>query len=250
MKKVNATWEKLNFGFDAVEVTLSISDFAQPKKLFADLSALAAKPQVYVLVKMPVGNLDILHALEDQGFRFLETQFHIDKSLPGYVSPPEISSLNYQLHKIEVPKSEELWRNIADRMTNDMFYTDRVYLDPVFPVGVSRIRYANWLMDLLHVSDSHLSIWMLEDQEISFSMVRIDEDRKVVHGILGGIFQEYQNAGLGMAVWDAGLHCHSRHGMRLSKTVISSNNLPILRLYTYFGYRITKEMYVLRKFTA
>lgn len=248
MKIILATWEKRNFGFEAVEITLSNSDFAQPDKLMSELAALT-KPQVYTLVKMPVGNLGMLHALEDQGFRFLETQFHIEKDLPGYVSPPEIASLNYQLRKAEVSKTEELWRDIADRMTNDMFSTDRVYLDSVFPVGISRVRYANWLMDLLHVSDSHLSMFMLDDKEVFFSVDRIDEDRKVVHGILGGIFQEYQNAGLGMAVWDAGLLYQSRQGMLLSKTAISSNNLPIVRLYTYFGYRITKEMYVLRKFT-
>ena len=29
----------------------------------------------YVVVKLPVGDLKALHALEDEGFRFLETQF-------------------------------------------------------------------------------------------------------------------------------------------------------------------------------
>ena len=73
MKIVEATWERRNFGRDAWEITLGREDLADVEKTLAALrdSRFAG---AYVCVKMPVGNLKMLHALEDDGFRFLETQ--------------------------------------------------------------------------------------------------------------------------------------------------------------------------------
>lgn len=79
MKIVEATWERRNLGRDAWEVTLGREDVADVGKTLAALRD-DRFAGAYVCVKMPVGNLKMLHALEDDGFRFLETQFSlIDK---------------------------------------------------------------------------------------------------------------------------------------------------------------------------
>ena len=85
MKIVHATWEKRNFGRDAYEVTLDRKDMDDVSAVIGTLSD-ARFNETYVCVKLPVGNLKIVHALEDLGFRFLETQL----SLIDHFTPEDV----------------------------------------------------------------------------------------------------------------------------------------------------------------
>ena len=54
----------------------------------------------YLIIKMPVSNLRALHALEDNGFRFMETQFHMKKSLINYETPKIVSKIVSRLKNV------------------------------------------------------------------------------------------------------------------------------------------------------
>ena len=246
MKIIKATWENRNLGRDAYEITLDRKDL---KDFDAVLKEIHAQDfaGAYVVVKMPVGDLKALHALEDDGFRFMETQFHIERRLENYAPPEMLKLYQNDLIREEIPKIRSEWEKIVNLITSDMFTTDRIYLDPYLKQEMSSIRYKNWIMDLVDDAKAHLFVFKKGNNIIGYSADILDIDRRSVYGLLGGVFSSYQDKGLGLLLWDTSIQSSIKSGMKKMETAISSNNNAVLRLYMLFGYIIKKQTYVLRK---
>lgn len=131
-------------------------------------------------------------------------------------------------------------------ITPEMFTTDRIYLDPLLPYGTSCKRYKNWMMDLVEKSGVRLFIVKDNDDVIAYSLEVWDMDKKVVNGLLGGVFEKYQKEGYGLLSWDNGLRYYKKNKVSID-TDISSNNQAVFDVYMFFDYKITKQTYVLRK---
>ncbi len=246
MKIINAVWEKRNLGCDAYEITLDnkdLKDFETTLKQIREQNF----SNSYVVIKMPVGNLRALHALEDEGFRFMEVSFNIGRSLENYTAPEILELNDTSLIREEISKEKIKWEKIVNLITPDMFTTDRIYLDSLLASGTSCKRYQNWIMDLCEKDGFHLYAYKRDKDIIGYGVDFLDNNKKVVHGILGGIFAPFKNEGLGCYLWHADLEAQSRDGYKETKTTISSNNAAIMRLYMAFDYKIQKQTYVLRK---
>ena len=87
-------------------------------------------------------------------------------------------------------------------------------------------------------------MWLLlaEDREISFGINIYDEKTGVENGILGGVFPEYQGEGYGIFQI-----LGATRSAKNNRTVVSSNNFSMLRIYQHYGMILYKECYVLRK---
>lgn len=242
MKIIKATWENRNLGRDAYEITLDRKDL---KDFDATLKEIHAQNFVgaYVVVKMPVGDLKALHALEDDGFRFVETQFHIADYFEPKEMPDETAGLMKNAERVTVPKDRTEWERVISKITPDMFDTDRISLDPLLGKEIACKRYQNWCRDLFENPHSWMWVMKVDGQEVSFGLNIRDEEKQTDDGILGGVFAEFKNEGYGVS-----LSCDNNKKNKVKgKTVISSNNLAMLRIYQHFGRIITKELYVLRK---
>ena len=240
MKIINATWEKRNLGCDAYEIQIERKDLKNFSSIMSELKKQDFSG-AYVTVKMPVGNLEALHALEDDGFRFMETQFHMVRDLINYETPELISRLKNILEQKEVEKNDVSWRSIVNLMTSDMFYTDRIYLDPKLKSGTSCKRYQNWIMDLVHNPEAHLFVYNHKEVPIGFGLVKMNSETGIVDDLLEGVFEKYQDSGLGFMMFDIALKSYQRYGMRKLETSISSNNPAIINLDLVFGYSIAEE---------
>lgn len=245
MKIINATWEKRNLGCDAYEIQIERKDLKNFSEVMAELKKQDFSG-AYVTVKMPVGNLEALHALEDDGFRFMETQYHLRKDLSDYETPVMLIPYVEQLKRVEIEKNREKWQEIVDMITPEMFTTDRIYLDPLLSYGTSCKRYKNWMMDLVEKSGVRLFIVKDNDDVIAYSLEVWDMDKKVVNALLGGVFEKYQKEGYGLLSWDNGLRYYKKNKVSID-TDISSNNQAVFDVYMFFDYKITKQTYVLRK---
>ena len=116
MKIVEATWERRNLGRDAWEVTLGREDVADVGKTLAALRD-DRFAGAYVCVKMPVGNLKMLHALEDDGFRFLETQFSLIDKFRADDMMDACETAGEQVKMQVVEKDKAAWeRGRGDRL--------------------------------------------------------------------------------------------------------------------------------------
>lgn len=240
MKIVEATWERRNFGRDVWEVTLAREDVADVEKTLAALRD-DRFAGAYVCVKMPVGNLKMLHALEDDGFRFLETQLSLMDKFKADDMLELCEKANERIEFRTVEKDEAAWERVIAKVVPEMFDTDRVSLDPELGPEIACTRYRNWMRDLRKDPKSELTVMLLDGKEIAFGLDIIDGSAR--QGILGGSFPEFKDTGYG-AVVIAG--SKSSSALRL-RTAVSSNNPKVLRVHQNCGRVVYKEMYVLRK---
>ncbi len=247
MKIVHATWENRNLGCDAYEIFIERSDLKDFDATLQDIRAQDFSG-AYVTLKMPVGDLKALHSLEDNGFRFMETQINLELYLKDFKMPAILTPLLRSLKYEELIKSHESWERIINRITPDLFTTDRIFLDPLLNKGTSCIRYQNWMRDLATKENSKLFLLYMNDSEIGFILDIYDFENKIAYGILGGLFNKFENKGLGLALIALEVEEARKNHLKKFNTMVSSNNLPVLKAQLFLENKIIHETYVLRKF--
>ena len=238
MKIINATWEKRNFNMDAYEINLDKKDLKNFNETYQKIKEQNYK-NAYVIIKLPVGNIAAVHKLEDEGFRFLETQLY----LADHFNPleDEINTNSLQNQGIEeyiAPKDRTEWEKIISMITPGMFDTDRVSLDPKLGIDIACKRYQNWCRDLFEKPGSIMHVIKYNGEICSFGIDVVDNETGRIDGVLGGVFEKYKKLGIGLS-WI--------YPSKNKKTAVSSNNLSVLKIHQHCGRIIYKERYVLRK---
>ena len=241
LKIIVATWERRNFGIDAYEILLDKKDLRNFDEIFKEIQNQNFK-NAYVVVKMPVGNLKALHTLEDDGYRFLETQLYLIDHFKPKESDIEILGSISEYEQItidEVPKIREKWEEIIQKITPGVFDTDRVGLDPILGEEIACKRYQNWCRDLFDNPHSVMYARKINGEICGFGIELVDKISENVNSILGCIFKEYKHIGIGTS-W---INEHSNN----KKTAVSSNNISAIKIHQHTGRIIYKMRYVLRK---
>lgn len=130
MQVINAKWERRNFGMQVYEILLDEADLERFDEVLRWLREQNFK-ETYAVVKLPVGDLKALHALEDEGFRFLETQlFFTEHFAPKQAAGEAVKQAASRVTKRVVQKTKEAWERVIEKISVGMFATDRVSLDP------------------------------------------------------------------------------------------------------------------------
>lgn len=238
---IEAIWEKRNFGMDAYEILLNKKDLRNFDEIFKEIKNYNFK-NTYVVIKMPVGNLKVVHTLEDDGYRFLETQLYlVDYFKPKASEVKLLSSIhsNIYIYIEEVPKIREEWEKIIQKITPGTFDTDRVSLDPILGEEIACKRYQNWCRDLFDNPNSIMYIRKINSEICGFGIDLVDKDTGAINGLLGAIFKEYKQMGIG-ASWIS-------ENTNNKKTAVSSNNPSVTKIHQYTGRIIYKMRYVFRK---
>ena len=241
MKIIEATWEIRNFGMDTYEISLDKKDLRNFDDTYKKIKSQNFKNS-YVVIKMPVGDLEALHKLEDDGYRFLETQLSLVDHFEPLDSEASILSNQEDVKTEILPKEKSEWEQIINKITPGMFDTDRVSLDPKLGKEIACKRYKNWCLDLFEKPNTNLYIKKINDVVFGFSIDVVDEKTGVVDALIGGNFEEFKNLGLGSVMLAEAKNLKANR-----KTAVSTNNLPILKLHQHCGRVIYKERYVLRK---
>ena len=126
-----------------------------------------------------------------------------------------------------------------------MFTTDRIYLDPYFPKDSSRNRYVNWMLSEFEKGTSIITEFSYDNQNVGFTMYR-ETEPGIRYGSLGGVYEEFQSMGLGVATAAIGLITAHKTNKPFRKvhTAISTNNIPMMQIYNYLNYKIDSMTYV------
>ena len=120
MKIINATWEKRNLGCDAYEIQIERKDFDNFDAVCDEIEKQDFSG-AYVVIKMPVGNLDALHKLQDMGFYFMETQLGLEKCFDADESLWELIENAENVSYTSVPKTPKAWDQIIEKITLYVF---------------------------------------------------------------------------------------------------------------------------------
>lgn len=246
MEIIHAVWENRNLGRDVYEVTLDKIDLDNFIQVQNELEAFNFG-DAYITVKMPVGNLECLHQLQNMGFYFMETQMLVSRKLKDYEPPFIYKRILSAFDYIKVPKNKESWSTIVSNITSSMFTSDRIRLDPKLNNDVSSTRYKNWCLDLVDDENAHMFTVNKDEVTIGMGVIK-GKNSKISEGIIGGIFDSKAFSGAGVSTLDAPLSVSKKMGFDTYKTSISSNNISVLKIYFSLGFKLENEFYILRKF--
>jgi hypothetical protein len=245
MKIIDAFWEKRNFGYDVIEIIVDNTDLNDIDYLINEINKVSSNCS-YVVIKFPVGNLQLLHALQDIGFYFMETQFVCTMDIKDYKVPSLFTRYLDGLYYEEIEKDIDKWTKVIDKIELGMFNTDRVYLDPVLNKDIALKRYRNWALDLVNQKDAFLCTINIKRSKEAIGFVLNTVDGQSMHGILGCIFIQYQRQGFGKAIPDAQIYCAKKRDIKTFYSSVSSNNFFSFKIHLS-SFLPASEKYVMRK---
>jgi len=231
MKIIDAAWEKRNLGITCQEVTISKKTNEEEIKSLNTLSA------EYQVIKSPVDRPELIFSLQNMGFLFTEILFESIHSL----QLPELDrvSSRYAAHiscdQVERKNIKKMIMNISD----GMFFTDRVAIDPRFGSECSRRRYVGWINDEVNTGSKVFEL-MYKNNGIGFFV--LSSDAETCEGKLGGIYEKTKFFGAGLLLNYYQIIVAKNNGFSKFKTWFSSNNQPIFRINESLGFN-TRPLY-------
>jgi len=242
MKVIDCIWEIPNLGCRVAEVSLENEIICKQEVLEIE------RKFDYVVIKTEVGNLQQYKELNDMGYSLAEAQMSFCKPEKEFILKDKILNRLFLDIEISLVTQKEELLFILNNMSPDMFSTDRIFLDPFFGADFSLRRYRNWIKNEYNNNSSKLLEIKYRGESIGFDLIKKEDG--VLHGLLGGIYKQYQDNGLGFAIILAiYAYIESNKDIKIFKTKISSNNIEILKLYNYLNFRILNIQYVFYKHT-
>ena len=235
MKIVDCFWELANLDCRVAEVTV----LPEEELSHDTISALEEKYD-YIVLKLPVGNFPSYECATKARYAFIEAQLSIQKKMDSWNLSPKDKKLLSRFSAVEVTDVAGM-EEVLSKITEKMFTTDRIYLDPAFGPEYSARRYRNWTRTAFE-QGAILHRFFYKDQEIGYGLSKYEDN--VIHGLLGGA---YEGEGMGLIVPTGPLFIENRR-IDWFKTKISANNTPVLRLYNHFNFEITNVEYVFVKY--
>jgi hypothetical protein len=242
MRTINCWWDEKLTGLKSCEIIFGKEDDFHEYK--------AADPEAsydHIVVKIPAGNLVLVHSLEDAGFRYLENQltisFEICQADKGSNIPKrKLSGFTY----FKVDNRNKL-DNLLSEVSAEMFESDRYSLDPFWKDNISSKRYINWISEMYEKGASDFYVLKKDDSEVGFFSIKPCSGATSSCPI-AGIYNKYKSHGYFYALaWHWLNECRLKGNRRLI-AAISSNNTPIHSfLSRVFSFRIDETMIVLRK---
>ena len=238
MNIVDCPWELNNIGKKTVEVNVQPED-SFDRTIISDIEKLYE----YVVVKVPMNKIPFNKGLSEMGYCLMEVQKNISKEVSRF---DYNNSLYKDVFFSRVTSSEDVL-NVKESLTVDMFSTDRVSLDPCLGASCGRKRYLNWLMSEMEHGKSIVVNIHLGTETIGFMMYRITES--FFYLLLNGLYRKWQGKHLGIITPSSPFLLIKQENMCIDKvlTSISSNNIPVVKLYNKLNFKIESETYVFVK---
>lgn len=242
MQITNTYWEERNTGLKSCEVVFEKGDKFQDY-LKSDIEI----KYEFSVVKIPSGNLEIVHQLEGIGYRYLENQMKLSFEVE------QVSNIDLKWKKLlngftcKTISTEEEMDSILNEISNNMFEADRFTLDPLWSKGISSKRYMNWTRDLFQTPSVKFYTIEKEGKEIGFFADK-KESESVNSCPIAGIYNNYKSAGYIFVLTWFWLLKSKEMGYKKVTTSVSSNNRAILSsLSRVFSFSIRETHIVLRK---
>lgn len=241
MKQVDCYWEQLNLGKKTVEVTVDSNDIIDPG-LFAELD----KKYEYQVFKVNSGNVPANIILCNHGYAMIETQVEVEMKPKDFIfNAPLIEYIEPDVSFIDVTSEEQL-QEVIEKITPEMFVSDRIALDPNFGLAYSCRRYCNWIKNSFKNNTTTIFQIMYKNEHVGFEMFRLIDG--IFHGDISGIYPGTDN-GVGLLTNSAGPMYIRQKGLKVKKIVsaFSANNLPLLPVVNYCRYNFKNYVYVFVK---
>jgi len=242
MKLIDARWDEKVTGLKSCEIVFGEEDTFQTY-----LDAGVENNFQFSVVKIPVGNLKLVHHLEDIGYRYLENQLALSFNVG------QLEQINSTWHRLFNGFSYKLLTtideidNITNQVSEKMFETDRYSQDPFWTNDQSSKRYVNWIYELFNTNQAKYYSMIKKNKEVGFFAIRT-ESRTTNSCPIAGIYNQYKSSGYVFVLGWYILAISREMGVNKCVTSISSNNRNMLSSFSkIFTFKVTDTFIVLRK---
>jgi hypothetical protein len=235
MKITQATWEVRNIGLRTIEMEITEEDSWDDLK-----SAVENLDYQYLVVKIPPYRTDLMFNVNSVGLVFVEliTKCHHSGSVPNLTAVQKRVLASLSCGEITSDNRIKLFAEIS----NGLFKTDRIALDPNLGLEKSANRYLKWIQDQLNAGATLYEITKQENL-VGFFMLQKANAGSFVSN-LAGLLEKYQKSGLGFTLNYLEIEVSKRLGSTSIYTSFSSNNRGALAIHMSLGYTLDTQHYV------
>lgn len=234
MKIIDCNWEIDNIGKKTVEFEIEGNEKSIKQEVLE-----AEKNYEYLVAKVfKGGNIQLSDELQELGFKYIESQIKISKKAKDFNYDDRLVKLLGNKVMIKLATCDEDLDLIINSMTENMFSTDRIYLDREFGPEIGLNRYRNWVKTEYQRHSLLYEISLKDGTRIGFGLSKIVDG--VAHGLLGGIYEKFQNEGYGLLT-AISLFLYKQQSsidFKREETALSSNNMPMMQFYNYLNFKI------------
>ena len=240
MRVIDCHWEQKNIGKKTVEITIETADhYDYP------LIEKQALEYEYVVVKVPMNMPAYNIGLAKLGYTCIETQMNVGVDYRKF-DFSRVAHL-YNDTTYEVVDTIDDFNAVVSSIQPGMFSTDRISIDPEFGETMGCQRYINWLTTEYESKRSQLIKVLYKNEHVGFMLIRIEDD--TIDLLLNGLYKDCQGKGLGLLTPASPMMYVKKFGLQIAKetTSISSNNVPVVKLYNRLQFQLLQQTYVFVK---
>ena len=240
MKIVDCIWELKNLDKRTVEISVGKED-----TFSRDIILQSISNYEYAVVKVPMDMPTFNIGLSEMGFVCIETQMNVGINLHDF-DFSKVAHL-YSDTSYELINNDDDFTSVVSNLLPGMFSTDRISLDPQFGEDIACRRYINWLTSEYESKRSQLIKVIYKNEHIGFMLIKIDGD--TIDLILNGLYKQYQGKGLGILTPASPMMYIKKNSLNIAQEVtsISSNNIPVVKLYNRLNFQLLQQTYVFVK---
>ncbi len=237
MKIIDAVWEQRNMGVKTYEVIIDGNESLDEVCFY--LSNLKAD---YIVVKTPVGRLNLYESLNKMGFSFVESFFVLEHGTENIVYHSQrikeaTESLTFQpINNID---------RVCENISKGIFTTDRVSLDSCFTPEQAAGRFVGWMHDEYDRGALFFEYYH-GDNVIGFvCMSKLEEG--VFSDVLSGVYLGEKRFSPGSAILYKQLEVGREIGAKKIINCVSTNNPAVVHIYSQIGHTVKEIKYVFVK---
>lgn len=225
-------WDSKVFGYNTNEIIEFVySDENQLYKLIEKHEEICVT-QKYLFTNTRIAPDDkiLRKVLNDLGYFNAETSLFVELNTKNITFDESINKLKFSTKKIN---AEDI-QNIED-MASTIFHHGRFFEDPYISIENAKRRNENWIDDLKNSSD----IIIGEKNSVPFAFMALKINDDIATLLLGGVKENFKF--LAYPFWlRIFLELINKHKIKKIVSVISASNIPIINIYFYFGFKVTK----------
>lgn len=239
MKVIDAFWEKRNLGVDTTEFIIEQDDDPESVERI-----LAENERIYNVVKIPSSRTDLHFLMQEKGYVYIETAFHLVHDLKTNNLTP-ISKRMTDCVSYELMQKDDL-DQLYSEISKGMFTTDRIALHPKFGIEIANQRYINWIDDEISKGTQVYKL-IYKDSNIGFFTFK-EIDDGVFYPFIAGMYEKYRTSGLGLNMVIKPVEEAIKRKGKYNSTFVVVNNLNSLTVNIGMGYKITDFNTVFHKY--
>jgi len=191
---------------------------------------------LYTSLRISPDSKELKNLLENFGFVNVETSIFVNTNLKNIKQSKVLDSFKFTVRECN---SNDI--DIIKSIASTEFKYGRFFEDPKIDINVAKIRNSNWINDLFNKS----KILVSEKDGVVFGFMAFRNKDGVVNLELGGVDSKYSY--LAYSFWYRVFEYLKMQNMISVNAMISSHNIGIINLYSFFYFKFTHSYIGYRK---